>query len=268
MLIDKTKHYHSISITMQRASASAPAIPPKKKLRFAAKQVEYKCPESSESDDDDILCTPTGQSSNPLIRNELSPPDSSVCALPFDAINSSKYLRGRQNEFKPSSPFSNDEVPIVHPALDTGACFIWDMATDPGDLKFLPIEGDDPAAKTQTTHLPIMSVVLKLNGIYEWPIMVEARQGVYPTVSDAFNAIYINVTKHAAKQDVEVLHEQTRRRLYEAREARCCYFQLDPALEPLRRVDFLLGSRRFLGITPSPGSDKFILNVGILPSQS
>ncbi|KJA18525.1 hypothetical protein HYPSUDRAFT_45224 [Hypholoma sublateritium FD-334 SS-4] len=252
---------------MQANTSLTSVTPVKKHLRFAATDTKYELP-SSDSEDDELLRTPTGKLFNPHIKNEHSPPDLRFAALPSDANFISSTRSEVQMELSQCAPCFEVALPVLHPALDTGAAFIWDMATHPEGLKFVPMEGDDPAGRTEVTRQPLRSLVFVLEGIYVWSVVAEADEGrAYPTLLDALVAIHTNMMKLAARQDVDVLDEQTRRRLFESREARCREFALNTAQEGLRRVDFLLGARRFLGISASPGTGKLTINVGVLPSQ-
>lgn len=252
---------------MQASTSRTSVTPVKKRLRFAATDTKYELP-SSDSEDDELLRTPTGQAFNPHIKNEHSPADLRFAALPSDANFISPAHSDGQMELAQCTPCFEVAFPVLHPALDTGAAFIWDMATHPETLKFIPMEGKDPVAQTEVMRQPLQCIVFGLEGIYAWPVVVEAGDGLaYPTLLDALVAIHTNMMKLAAKRNVDVLNDHTRRRLFESREARCREFALNAAQEGLRRVDFLLGARRFLGISASPGTERLTLNVGILPSE-
>ena len=254
--------------TVMQASTSRTSVTlVKKRLRFAATDTKYELP-SSDSEDDELLCTPTGKAFNPHIKNGYSPPDPRFALHPGDASFILSNHPNEQTEFTQCAPYIDVALPALHPSLDTGSTFTWDMAIHPKTLKFIPLEGDDPAARTEVMQQPLRNLMLSLECIYAWRIVVDADKGLaYLTLLDVLTAIHTNMMKLAAKQDVDTLVEKDRRRLFESREARCREFALDPAQEGLRRIDFLLGARRFLGISASPGTGCLILNVGILPPQ-
>ncbi|KAF8164072.1 hypothetical protein BJ912DRAFT_1005055 [Pholiota molesta] len=157
---------------------------------------------------------------------------------------------------------------VLHPSLNMHASFVWDVAQSPEE--FLQQCDSSPAAKWATDGEPLSDFTLTLEGIYEWKIDVVARGDdlPYPAMKDIFLSIYENMSKLVGKEVVDRLHPHTRKRVFAAREARCTEFSLNSAEEPLRRVDFLIGARRFLGVSASLGTQKLVLNVGTLASPN
>ncbi len=252
---------------MQATTSRTPITSVKKRLRFAATDTKYELP-SSDSEDDELLCTPTGKAFDPNIKNGYSPPDPRFASLPGDTSFVVSNHPNYQVEFTQCAPYLDVALPVLHPSLDTGSTFTWDMAIHPETLKFIPIEGNDPAARTEVSQKPLRNLMLGLEGIYTWPVVIEADNGLaYLTLLDVLVAIHTNMMKLAAKKDVNMLDEKIRRRLFESRETRCREFALDPTKEGLRRIDFLIGARRFLGISGSSETGCLALNVGILPPQ-
>ncbi|KAF8959341.1 hypothetical protein BDZ97DRAFT_1838559 [Flammula alnicola] len=157
--------------------------------------------------------------------------------------------------------------PVIHHSLSMEGSFFWDMARTPDNLKVLLEDGDEPAVTSSLSQEPVSQFTLALDGIYNWKIEVTPQHQDFPSVRDTLTHIYVNLAKFVARGDAERLEYSLKRRVYEARENRCRDIVLDVSEEPLRRVDYLCGFRRFLGISPFVDAGDFRLNVGTLPSR-
>lgn len=183
---------------------------------------------------------------------------------PSKSVNVMRWTPSPSASSEDSFPTPDiSDQPVLHVAIRPDGMFYWDMAESPETLEILESCGDDSAAVWRVDRAPLTAFQLTVDGIYKWAIDVKAEQRGFPSLRDTLTTIFKNTSKPASRSDVESLPPYTKSQVLKARETRCLDFSLDPRGEPLRRVDFMLSSRRFLGITTSSETRIFTMNIGI-----
>lgn len=156
--------------------------------------------------------------------------------------------------------------PLLHKSVSMKGSFYWDMAVTPGDLDHLRAYTDAAVGVDGLSKEPLTQLTLVIDGLYHWNIKVLPSAEEFCTVHDTFLSIYNELAKFVTKAEVDRHDRATQKRIFHARELRCHDTGLDVHQEPLRRVDYLCGARRFLGISSCGTPGHFRLHVGVLPS--
>ena len=239
-------------------STPSPAgTPPLKRIRFAT------CDEYIErySDSESETSPADSQKSAEI---SYSSPSQSSSTTSTSSDSSSLLATPLTGESLQLLPEENSDYPLPNILLIPEVDFVWDMARDPSTLEVLSVHGDDPAVVWKTDQAPLSTFSISVDGIYKWNIVLNVRGRSYPTLRDTIVAIWENASKIVSKVDAEELPPYIRGQVYKAREIRCRQFLLPILTEPLRRIDFMLDSRQFIGITSLSGTRTLTLHIGIL----
>ncbi len=241
-------------------STPSPATtPPLKRTRFATcdEYIDRYSDSESEPSPVDSHKSPGISYSSPSQKNSTTSTSSD---------SSSLLATPRTGEDLQPLPEDSDH-PVPHILLSPEVDFVWDMAQDPSTLDILSVHGNDPAVVWKTDQAPLSTFLISVDGIYKWDVVLNVRGRSYPTLRDTIVAIWENGWKIVSKVDAEELPSYIRGQVYKARELRCREFHLPLQTEPLRRIDFMLDSRQFIGITSLSGTRNFTLQIGILAPE-
>lgn len=242
------------------STPSPGGTPPKKRIRFATCDEYIDRYSDSETDTSPIhhpksTEIPYSSSSQSDSTPSTSSDGSSVVATP---------PAGEDPQYPPAE---SSDYPLPHSFISPEVDFIWDMAQHPNTLDLLSVHGDDPAVVWKTDQAPLSTFSIGVDGIYKWNIVLNARGRRYPTLRDTIVAIWENTSKIASKVDAEELPPYIRGQVFKAREMRCHEFLLQAHTEPLRRIDFMLESRQFVGISSQSGTSNLTLHIGVVASR-
>jgi len=122
--------------------------------------------------------------------------------------------------------------------------------------------GDEPMTNDEFPE-SISEIRIRCD-ILPWPIIMEIQQDGSdhtPRIDDIFRSIYASLSKWASEEDFEAQTRGRKRRIKEARRARCDQLSL-PYTEGLKRIDFLESKTKFSGLSPGDSHEEWYLHVG------
>ncbi|KJA18524.1 hypothetical protein HYPSUDRAFT_45223 [Hypholoma sublateritium FD-334 SS-4] len=232
---------------------------PKKRIRFATRD-EYI---DRYSDSETEISPINNPKSLGISYSSSSQSDSTSTA----SDGSSILATPPASEDLQYSPEEGNDSTLPHSFISPAVNFVWDMAQHPDTLDILSVHGDAPAVVWKADQAPLSTFSISVDGIYKWNIVLNARGRSYPTLHDTLMAIWENTSKIVSKVDAEELPPYIRGQVFKAREMRCREFVLPAEKEPLRRIDFMLESRQFVGISSESGTRNLTLHIGIISSR-
>lgn len=188
-------------------------------------------------------------------KNKFYSPQHSVSPLPpVPATGYAPPGPSYSIPYPPHQPIASGQY--AHSLLDPSAV-AWDLIEHPSTIMThnnYSLSTRTVRAPATTPHLPFLTIT----SIHlPWKIKVYASNGVYVTLEDIFNSIYRSLRTNITSAEFNLFSTQDdQRRATRAYEKRYRRFRNSTAYEEekrggMKRVDFLMGHTKFLGISNS-----------------
>uniref|UniRef100_A0A8H7Y8Z0 DUF6699 domain-containing protein n=1 Tax=Psilocybe cubensis TaxID=181762 RepID=A0A8H7Y8Z0_PSICU len=230
-----------------------------KQVRFAYKNIFHSPPQ-----------TPTpalsfSTSTVPSSSGPITPPSATPLGLPGPSPYS--YVPSYAPVKQPTYPVpSRRSVHIrLHPYLEPNAVS-WDIVDHPSTMSRHHHPVSSRALCEAATSHPLASMKITCSYL-PWTIKVHASNGSYITLEDVFDAIYRSLRTNISQSEFNSLpSESDQRRATRAYEQRYRRMRSSRHYEEekrggMKRVDFLMGRSRFLGISAGRRPDEWQLTV-------